>query len=80
MTGREIEKLMKGQLTPVFDDNGKQLRMGEKIKQHTKWAGKEGVNIGVLGFDSVGQKYILRVEGGGVALRYTRFESMEVEE
>lgn len=61
MTGREIEKLMKGQLTPVFDDNGKQLRMGEKIKQHTKWAGKEGVNIGVL------------------ALRYTRFESMEVE-
>ena len=78
MTGREVEKLMKGQLTPVFDINGKQLKMGEKIRQVVRHQGK-AVNIGKLGFDTVGWKYIMRVEGGGVELRSTSFESLEVE-
>ena len=66
-------KELKGQLTPVFDKNGKQLKMGERIRM--TW--RDTDVKGVLDFDDWKYQFLIRDEHGAMALSYGKIESLE---
>ncbi len=61
----------KGFDAPIIDIDGKQLKIGDKVK--ATWPGERNETyIGTLSYDDRYNRFILRGDGGGLDLRNVR--------